>query len=196
MSTDDISTGVKVTAVDDDDDKTKIGQEKPTSRDVNESSPQIETSKTSTTTKTDQTENEIEDNFWKSFVETIYSSEKLPLSSDIMQNVLIQLENCSEHVLEHEPEYESFYTALVSLCSFQFLENLNTCKKRIFLFIIEFKCDLIFFKFIIDKIEQALEMEKICSIFMQYFLNYFIKRHKQTNVEEDEPILTPVKRVI
>jgi hypothetical protein len=123
MSTDDISTGAKVAAVDDDD-ETKIGQ----------NPPQIATSKTSTTTKTDQAENEIEDNFWKSFVETIYSSEKLPLSSDIMQNVFIQLENCSEHVLEHEPEYESFYTALVSLCSFQFLENLNTCKYSVFNF--------------------------------------------------------------
>ena len=121
MSTDDISTGAKVAAAVDDDDETKIEQ----------NPPQIATSKTSTTTKT---ENEIEDNFWKSFVETIYSSEKLPLSSDIMQNVFIQLENCSEHVLEHEPEYESFYTALVSLCSLQFLENLSTCKYSVFHF--------------------------------------------------------------
>ena len=89
--------------------------------------------KTIDTTST-QSDNEKEDsNFWKSFVDGIYSNEKLILSSDVMQSVLSQIENCSEHVLEHESEYESFYTSIVSFCSLQLLEIINTCNKSLFL---------------------------------------------------------------
>lgn len=88
--------------------------------------------KTIETTSTRSDHEKEDTNYWRSFVEGIYSNDRLNLSSDVMQSVLSQIESCSEHLLEHESEYESFYTSIVSFCSLQLLENINTCKRNFF----------------------------------------------------------------
>ena len=120
------NTATSTQAADDDDAKNNQ-DDKTTDASANELPLQVTSTNTTSITKMDQ--DNKEDNFWKSFVESIYSNDNLPVNIDAMQNVLIQIENCSEHILEHESEYESFYTSLISFCSLHLLETLNTCKK-------------------------------------------------------------------
>ena len=86
-------------------------------------------------TPTPPLSDDIVDNYWQVFVERVYAAEeheKLPIASDLLHTLLFKCEQSSEHLLEHEPEYESFYTAIVAFASLQLLEHLDSCNLNTF----------------------------------------------------------------
>ena len=82
----------------------------------------------SKSTASASTDNE---HFWKNFAENVYTAEKLPISIDLLQTLLVKIENCSEHILDHELDYETFYTALISFTSLQLIELVDACKSSL-----------------------------------------------------------------